>query len=60
MIIKYENPPDTQESVRLIKAALAKMGYDTPEKRREWYEQTVKPIVILCEQVNVQIGSNSS
>ena len=50
-LIKYENPPSREELIELAKRALANMGYDTPEKRKQWYESQ-KPIWFLCTRYN--------
>ena len=50
MIIQYKDPPSREELVKRIKQAFANMGYDTPEKRKEWYEAQ-KPIVLICTRI---------
>jgi hypothetical protein len=48
---QYENPPSSKELTEMAKRALAKQGYDTPEKRKEWFESH-KPIAVLCRRVD--------
>lgn len=50
MIIQYKNPPSSKELTEKMKKTLANMGYDTPEKRKQWYE-SYKPIAILCTRI---------
>jgi hypothetical protein len=48
MIIKYENPPSSEELIVKAKQALANIGYDTPKKRKQWYEENCKFVVWIC------------
>lgn len=50
-IFQYENPPSTEELQELFKKALANIGYDTPEKRKQWYEEQ-KPIWFIAERID--------
>ena len=50
MIIQYKNPPSNDKLIEMAKQALANMGYNTPEKRKEWHD-SFKPIVILCTKM---------
>jgi hypothetical protein len=47
MELKYKNPPSPEELTEMMKKAFANMGYDTPEKRQEWFDQQ-KPIVLFA------------
>lgn len=51
-ILTYDDPPSREELIEMSKKALANMGYDTPEKRREWFESH-KPIAVLCKRVDI-------
>ena len=51
MIIQLNNNKTPEELTELMKQVFAKMGYDTPEKRQQWYEENSKPIAILCTRI---------
>lgn len=48
MILRYENPPSNSDLLDIIKRAFANMGYDTPEKRKEWHRNQ-RPFIWAAE-----------
>lgn len=50
-ILKYDPEPDPEEMTRIMKEIFAKMGYDTPEKRQQWWEENNKPLVMFGTRI---------
>ena len=52
MIIKYKNDKTPEELIEIIKQAFANMGYDTPEKRKQWHEENCRPVAWIGTRIN--------
>jgi hypothetical protein len=52
MIIKYKTDKTREELIEIMKQAFANMGYNTPEKRKQWYEENCKSVAWICTRVD--------